>query len=66
VTTSKSHTRRAGFIWRNLFKNRLTVRVVAAANDPYDPAGWWKQGRQIRWALAEYGAWIYYWWKKVI
>jgi hypothetical protein len=66
VTTSKSHTRRAAFIWRNLFKDQLTVCVVAAATDPYDPAGWWKQGRQIRWVLAEYGAWLYYWWKKVI
>jgi len=66
VTTSESHTRRAAFIWRNLFKDRLTVRVVAAATDPYDPAGWWKQGRQIRWVLAEYGAWLYYWWKRII
>jgi uncharacterized SAM-binding protein YcdF (DUF218 family) len=66
LTTSKSHTRRAGFIWRNLFKDQLTVRVVAAATDPYDPKDWWKQGRQIRWVLAEYGAWIYYWWKRVI
>lgn len=66
VATSRSHTRRAGFIWRDMFKGRLTVCVVAAPTDPYDPAGWWKQGRQIRWVLAEYGAWLYYWWKKVI
>ena len=63
VTTSKSHTHRAGFIWKTMFKVRLGKCVVAAETDPYDPAGWWKQGRQIRWVLAEYGAWIYYWWK---
>lgn len=66
VTSSKSHTRRAAFIWKTLFKDQLTVTVVPAATDPYDPSGWWKQGRQIRWVLAEYGAWLYYWWKRII
>ena len=66
VVSSKFHTRRAGFIWRNMFEGRLRICVVAAATDPYDPAGWWKQGRQIRWVLAEYGAWVYYWWKRVM
>lgn len=66
VTTSKSHTRRAAFIWKKLFGETLTVRTVAAVEDPYDPAGWWKKGRQIRWVLSEYGAWIYYWWKHVL
>lgn len=66
VTSSKSHTRRAGFIWRKMYEDQLTVCVVAARTDPYDSAGWWKQGRQIRWVLAEYGAWGYYWWKRVM
>jgi len=66
VTTSKSHTRRAAFIWEHLYDGQWTVCVVAARTDPYDPAGWWKEGRQIRWVLAEYGAWLYYLWKKII
>ena len=66
ITSSKFHTRRAAFIWRNIFKDRLTVRAVAATEDTYDPSGWWKQGRQIRWVLAEYGAWLFYWWKQVV
>lgn len=65
ITTSRSHTRRAAFIWKTMFKDQLTVRMVAAKTDPYEPAGWWKQGRQIRWVLAEYGAWMYYWWKRI-
>ena len=65
ITTSKSHTRRAGFIWKAMFKDQLTVCTVAAKADPYEPAAWWKQGRQIRWVLAEYGAWAYYWWKRI-
>jgi uncharacterized SAM-binding protein YcdF (DUF218 family) len=63
LTTSKSHTRRAHFIWKKLLGDRLAVCSVAAHTDPYDPNGWWKQGRQIRWVLAEYGAWIFYCWK---
>ena len=64
ISTSKSHTRRAGYIWTAMFGNRLSICTVAAKTDPYDPKGWWKQGRQIRWVLAEYGAWVYYWWKR--
>jgi len=63
ITTSKSHTRRAGYIWRESFKDRLSVIVVASKTDPYDPKGWWRDGRQIRWVLAEYGAWVYMFWK---
>ena len=65
ITTSKSHTRRAVFIWRKMFENRLTVKVVPTRTDPFNPSGWWKDGRQIRWVLAEYGAWVYYWWKEL-
>ena len=65
ITTSKSHTRRADYIWTTMFGARLSISTVAAKTDPYDPKGWWKQGRQIRWVLAEYGAWVYYWWKRI-
>lgn len=63
VTTSKSHTRRAGYIWRRLHGDSLAVATVAAREDPYQPDGWWRSGRQIRWVLAEYGAWLYLHWK---
>lgn len=63
VTTSKSHTRRAGYIWRRLHGDRFKVASVAARADPYQPDGWWRSGRQIRWVLAEYGAWLYLHWK---
>jgi uncharacterized SAM-binding protein YcdF (DUF218 family) len=66
ITSSKSHTRRAAFIWCAMFKGRLSICTVAAGTDPYDPTGWWRKGRQIRWVLSEYGAWIYYWWKRVM
>lgn len=63
LTTSKYHTRRARYIWKKLFPDRFTIRAVAARNDPFSPEAWWKEGRQVRWVLAEYGAWIYYFWK---
>ncbi len=63
ITTSKFHTRRAHFIWTRMYEDKLSICSVSAKTDPYDPQGWWKQGRQVRWVLAEYGAWIYYWWK---
>lgn len=63
ITTSKFHTRRARFIWNKRFGDTLSICSVSAKTDPYNPKGWWKEGRQIRWVLAEYGAWIYYWWK---
>ena len=65
ITTSKSHTRRAHFIWSKMFGDKLSICPVSAKTDPYDPQGWWKQGRQIRWVLAEYGSWIYYCWKRI-
>ena len=65
ITTSKSHTKRAGFIWKKMYDGQLSIRTVAAKTDPYDPNGWWKDGRQIRWVMAEYGAWMFYWWKNL-
>ena len=66
ITTSQYHSRRAGFIWKKIFKNRLSVCTIPAKTDPYTPNAWWKEGRQIRWVLAEYGAWFYYTWKRLI
>jgi uncharacterized SAM-binding protein YcdF (DUF218 family) len=65
ITTSKYHSRRAKYIWRKIYAKQLSIWMVSAKADPYDPSGWWKDGRQIRWVLAEYGAWIFYWWKEI-
>ena len=65
ITTSKYHTRRAHFIWTRMFGDKLSIKMKAAKEDPFNPCGWWKEGRQIRWVMAEYGAWIFYWWKNL-
>lgn len=62
ITTSKSHTRRARHIWMSNYPNQLRIQFVAASTDPYTPESWWREGRQVRWVLAEYGAWVYYFW----
>lgn len=63
VVTSKYHTRRAGHIWRNRTGGEFQVATAPARHDPFDPEGWWRSGRQIRWVLAEYGGWLFYWWR---
>lgn len=61
LTTSRYHSHRAFSIWKGLYGDRMTILSTPAAEDPYDPEGWWKDGRQIRWVLSEYGAWVYAW-----
>jgi len=63
ITTSKFHTRRARHIWKKMYGGKLQIYAAAAQNDPYNPKSWWKDGRQIRWVLSEYGAWLYYYWQ---
>ncbi len=63
VTTSKFHTRRALYIWKRIYGGAFSLQAAAARNDGFVPSGWWRDGRQIRWVLAEYGAWIYGWLK---
>ena len=65
ITTSKFHSRRARHIWSKMYKGKLKVFVAPAKNDPFNPEAWWKNGRQIRWVLSEYGAWIYYYLMKI-
>lgn len=66
ITTSKFHTRRARHIWKKMYNGKLQIYVAAAKNDPFNPESWWKDGRQIRWVLAEYGAWLYYYWQAMV
>ena len=66
LITSKYHTMRARHIWKKMYEGKLKVTSVSAKTDPFDPDSWWNHGRQIRWVLAEYGAWIFYYWQKLI
>jgi uncharacterized SAM-binding protein YcdF (DUF218 family) len=63
ITTSKFHTRRAGYIWEKMYADRLEIIMVQASQDDFSPSGWWKQGRHVRNVMFEYGAWVFYLWK---
>ena len=65
ITTSKFHSRRARHIWSKMYQERLKIFIAPSQNDPFNPEAWWKDGRQIRWVLSEYGAWIYYYTMKI-
>jgi len=67
ITTSRYHTRRARQIWRDAGKGVLDdISVVAAQDDPFSPQHWWREPRQIRWVMAEYGGWLMYWWRRLM
>lgn len=66
VATSRFHTRRAHHIWSVLYGDDFALQTVAARTDPYDPTQWWRDGRQIRWVLSEYGGWLFYHWQRLL
>ena len=45
LVTSKSHTRRAGMLWRRLAVGSGRAVVRAAEQDPFDPLHWWRNTR---------------------
>jgi len=64
VTTSRFHTRRARYIWSELFAGTYSISTAVARSDPFDPSYWWTDGRQTRWVLAEYGGWVFFFWQR--
>ncbi len=64
ITTSKFHTRRARYVWRKVLDRQDGIYASAAADDPFNPDGWWKDGRQVKQVMGEYGGMAYYVWKK--
>ena len=64
VTTSRFHTRRARYIWSQLFAGTYSISTAVARADPFDASNWWTDGRQTRWVLAEYGGWVFVFWQR--
>ena len=62
IVTSPFHTRRATHIWRHRLPQDFHIASAPARRDPFDPAGWWRSGRQVRQLMAEYGGWVFYYW----
>ena len=66
VTSSKYHTKRSGYIWEKQFKDNMSITIHPAPEDPFQASSWWQNGRQIRWVMAEYGAWLFLMWKEIM
>ena len=64
ITTSKFHTRRARYVWRKVLDRQDGIYTSAATDDPFNPDGWWEDGRQVKQVMGEYGGMAYYVWKK--
>jgi uncharacterized SAM-binding protein YcdF (DUF218 family) len=61
VVTSKYHTRRAGFAFRRTFAgSEILVLMRASRHDPSDPANWWRQRSDFRFASLEWQKLILY------
>jgi uncharacterized SAM-binding protein YcdF (DUF218 family) len=52
--TSKFHTRRVRLLWNALARRPADAIVRASAADPYDPARWWQNERDVRAVMREY------------
>lgn len=64
ITTSKTHTARALYIWRDHFADRFQLISVTAKQDSFNAQEWWKSGKDIKSLMYEYGSWIYLLWEK--
>lgn len=54
LVTSKFHTRRTRLTWKYVTEGRSRAIVRAATHDPFDPARWWRERRQILAVVREY------------
>ena len=54
LVTSKYHTRRVRLTWNYVTNGRSRAIVRAAAQDPFDPARWWRERRFVLAVVREY------------
>ena len=49
MVTSNYHTRRARYVFRNVFEPQVAMLIVSAHDADYDPDNWWetRQGRKL-------------------
>lgn len=59
VTTNRFHSRRAAYIWRNVYGDDFKVRMIPMTNDSFTPGSWWRDSRQLKWVFYEIGSWFF-------
>jgi len=59
ITTSKTHSARALYIWQAMFEKKMTLISITAKDDSFSPTGWWRSGKDAKQILYEYGSWLF-------
>jgi len=59
ITTNKYHSRRAGYVWESLYEGQFNIRVVPVRSETFSPWSWWRDRRQFKWTLYEFGSWVF-------
>ena len=65
LVTSKYHSRRAYFIFKDALKGKATVISVPSSYDASDPESWWKRNDEFQSVIIEYQKILAYYWLKV-
>jgi uncharacterized SAM-binding protein YcdF (DUF218 family) len=59
ITTNKYHSRRAGYIWESLYEGVFKIGVVPVQGETFSPWSWFRDRRQFKWTLYEFGSWVF-------
>jgi len=58
VVTSNYHTRRARYIFRKVFPERVDVRVASARDGDFNPEQWWEKRKSIKLLTREFAGMV--------
>jgi uncharacterized SAM-binding protein YcdF (DUF218 family) len=61
VISDRASTRRVGYAFRRVFKNRVQIFVTCNHDDRYDPRRWWSTRASIRLTMYEAPKLLAYW-----
>ncbi|MBU7585113.1 MAG: YdcF family protein [Nostoc sp. TH1S01] len=59
LLTSDAHARRSWLIFKNTCSPTITVGIISAQNQNYDPQKWWNSSEGVRVVMSEAIAYIY-------
>jgi uncharacterized SAM-binding protein YcdF (DUF218 family) len=54
VVTSNYHTRRARYIFRQVFPQEIEIRVASARDGDFDPSAWWEKRKSTKELMREF------------
>ncbi|PYU60720.1 MAG: hypothetical protein DMG56_15135 [Acidobacteria bacterium] len=63
MVTSNFHTRRARYIFRQVFPQGLEVRIASARDGDFDPQHWWEKRKSIKELTREFAGMVVALWE---